>query len=120
MVSHNPEMQNSRQNANFFFAVRKAVNEGVAYFQYPDTPTGEFYSTLKNIEDYALLPFDNSQDPFTVLWEIATSTQKLQIAEYMAKNGRVGADRWAQINGNHRFFLPEPTVPPEYRVNHLP
>jgi hypothetical protein len=98
MVSDNPEMQKSRQNADFFFAVRKAVNEGVAYFQYPETPTGEFYSTLKNIEDYALLPFD----------------------KYMAKNGRVGADRWAQINGNHRFFLPEPTVPPEYRVNHLP
>jgi hypothetical protein len=117
MVSQDPELQKSRQNAAFFFAVLGAMKRGAVYFQHPDTPKGELYSTLKNIEDYALLPFDGIQDPFTVLWENATNPQRSQIVEYMAKNGRVGANRWAQINTPVPRYLPEPTVPPEYQVH---
>ena len=117
-----------------FLAVLAATQEGVHYFKYPDKRNGDLYSTLKNIEDYALKPFNNIEDHSTVLWNNAPRTLKGEIVQYMAKNGQVGADRWARITtfirnfpesmdrvenarGN-RFFMPEPTVPPEYFVDH--
>jgi hypothetical protein len=118
MVSEDPEMQNSRQNAGFFSATLAATQAGVHYFRYPENGYGEFYSTLKNIEDYALAPFNNFWDPFTILWDNAPSKLKGEIVEYMAKSGRVGADQWPRIHGVFRHHhLLEPPVPPEYLVN---
>jgi hypothetical protein len=47
MPSEDPEMQNSRQNAGFFFAVLEATQGGVHYFKYPNNKNGDHYSTLK-------------------------------------------------------------------------
>jgi|688.fasta_scaffold468169_2 hypothetical protein len=117
-MSINPQMQKSRVNAGFFQATLAATREADCYFRYPDNARGKYYSTLKNIEDYALAPFQNFQDPFTILWMYAPLNLKKQIVEYMANSGRVGADQWPRI---HRVFghrhLPEPPVPPEYLVN---
>ncbi len=114
-MSRNPEMQKSRVNAGFFQATLEATQAGRCYFRYPDN--GNYYSTLKNIEDYALAPFQNFQDPFTILWDNAPPKLKKEIVEYMANSGRVGADQWPRI---HRVFrhhhLPETPVPPEYLV----
>ena len=134
MPSEDPEMQNSRQNAGFFFAVLAATRGGVNSFRYPDKKNGEYYSTLKNIEDYALKPFNPFEDPFTVLWDNAPSKLKSEIVKYMAKNGLVSADRWARITASirnfpksvdqvenasgNRFFMPEPPVPSQYQVQH--
>ncbi len=119
-MSRNPEMQKSRVNAGFFKATLEATKREARYFRYPDTARGEYYSTLKNIEDYALAPFQNFQDPFTILWANAQPKLKKEIVEYMANSGRVGADQWPRI---HRVFghrhLPEPPVPPEYLVNNV-
>ena len=59
MVSKDPEMQKSRQNAHFFLAV------------------------------YALKPFNNIEDHFTVLWNNAPSTLKGEIVEYTAKMAKL-------------------------------
>ena len=134
MPSEDPEMQHSRQNAGFFFAILAATQGGVHYFKYPNNKNGDHYSTLKNIEDYALKPFNSFEDPFTILWNNAPSKLKNEIVEYMAKNSRVGTDRWDRITASirnfpksmgqventwgNRFFMPEPTVPHEYRVHH--
>ena len=117
MPSEDPEMQNSRQNAGFFFAVLAATRGGDNSFRYPDNKNGEHYSTLKNIEDYARQPFSGIQDPFTVLWNTAPSKVKSKIVDYMKRNGRVSEDRWSRINTLDTSFMPEPPVPPEYRVH---
>lgn len=110
-------MQKSRENAGFFHATLAATRAGDWYFRYPDNKSGEYYSTLKNIEDCALEPFHNFQDPFTILWLNAPPHVKTEIVEYMAKSGRVGADQWPRIHEVFRHYhLPEPPVPPEYLV----
>jgi hypothetical protein len=47
MPSEDPEMQHSRQNADFFFAILAATQGGVNSFRYPNNENGEWYSTLK-------------------------------------------------------------------------
>ena len=102
MVSKDPEMQKSRQNAHFFLAVLAATQEGVHSFRYPDKRNGNLYSTLKNIEDYALKPFNNIEDHFTVLWNNAPSTLKGEIVEYTAKMAKL-----VQIGGLELLHLSE-------------
>jgi hypothetical protein len=113
----------ARWDAMFFSEIQKANRAEQAVIHV----FGEYYSVLKNIQDYALEP-PAQRDHFTILWTEAPPRQKIKIAEYMGIHNEAWfhMDCWAEINRAAPTYLPAPPVPfgdpfddsvaPRYRV----
>jgi hypothetical protein len=96
----------ARWDAMFFSQIRAANRAEQAAIHFID---GQYYSVVKNIQDYALKP-PTQRDHFTILWEEASPRQRIKIAAYMVIYNEVRADRWTEINRTALTYLPAPPV----------